>query len=455
VFGGTAVKLEDQLWTITRNDHPEDIHFTSSYTPIRDKDGSVVAELITSFDTTKRANAEAARLASDKRVRASEARLKAAVDLVGLALYAWDPTTGNHEWDYRLRAMWGVAPDAQIDEKLFMAGVHLQDRDRVTEAIARAVDPDGDGIYHIEYRVIGINNGVERWVSTYGQTVFEDRKPVWFIGAALDVTAQKHAQEELGRLNLELGRRVAERERSEDLLRTLQGEMFHAARLSAAGQMAAAMAHELIQPLSAIRISIGASTRLLAKVGGDFQLMRDAFDDAAGQIARAGKLVRRMRDFVGRGEAHKRLADVVTLIGDAQSLALLNSNSSGVEVECRLDPAASRVFVDPIQIEQVLVNLIRNAVEAMPTSRPRKLTLTTMLVDARTVAIAIGDSGPGLPPEVRDRVFEPFVSTKADGMGLGLWLCRSIVEAHGGRIACDSRMGEGTLCFFTLPTNTT
>lgn len=132
-----------------------------------------------------------------ERVRWSEARLKAAVDLVGLAPYAWDPVTNALEWDDRLRAMWGLQPGAPVNYEVFIAGLHPEDRPRVEAAIAACVDPAGDGIYAIEYRVIGADDGVERWVSTYGQTIFEDGRAVGFVGAALDVTASKQASQHL------------------------------------------------------------------------------------------------------------------------------------------------------------------------------------------------------------------------------------------------------------------
>jgi PAS domain S-box-containing protein len=140
-----------------------------------------------------------ARLRRDaaERMRRSEARLKAAVDLVGLAPYAWDPVTNALEWDDRLRAMWGLRPGAPVDYKVFLDGIHPEDRPRVEAAIAACADPDGNGIYAIEYRVIGADDGVERWVSTYGQTIFEDRRAVGFVGAALDITARKRASQRL------------------------------------------------------------------------------------------------------------------------------------------------------------------------------------------------------------------------------------------------------------------
>jgi two-component system sensor kinase FixL len=173
--------------------------------------------------------------------------------------------------------------------------------------------------------------------------------------------------------------------------------------------------------------------------------------EAGGQVKRSAEIIHRIRDFVARGETRKQLVAVSTLIQEGKALVLPDFKSAGIDVVCHLDKEAPYVFADAIQISQVLVNLIRNAVDAMVSSPRRRLTLTTLAVGPDMVAIGVGDSGPGLSEEVRDRLFQPFVSTKGSGMGLGLWLSRSIVEAHDGHLSCVSNSGEGTLCCFTLP----
>jgi two-component system sensor kinase FixL len=173
-------------------------------------------------------------------------------------------------------------------------------------------------------------------------------------------------------------------------------------------------------------------------------------DEAAEEVLRAGQIIRRLRDFVSRGETERRVESVVTMVEEASGLALTGAGAIGVRAGFRFDPDADRAFVDRIQIQQVLVNLMRNALEAMATSKRRELEVTTTLLDGETVEIAVADSGPGLAKEVANRLFEPFVSTKANGMGLGLSICRSIVEAHGGRLKGEPNLGGGTVFRFTL-----
>jgi PAS domain S-box-containing protein len=170
--------------------------------PIRDAGGrtSLVVLVVQDVDEQKRA---------EQALRESEARLSAASDLVGLSPYTWDPMTDALQWDDRLKEMWGLPPHAHVDMNIFRAGIHPHDRERVEAAIARSVDPAGDGVYHLEYRVIGIGDGVERWVSTYGQTFFRGDRAVWFVGAALDITERQRSEERL-RESEERFRRFAE-----------------------------------------------------------------------------------------------------------------------------------------------------------------------------------------------------------------------------------------------------
>ena len=216
--------------------------------------------------------------------------------------------------------------------------------------------------------------------------------------------------------------------------------------------MAAALAHELNQPLTAATNFVNAARRGLAR--GDphtIEVARQDMEEAVRQQLRAGQIIGRLRDFSGRGATERRIESVVTLVEEATAFALTGTGAHGVDVSFGFDPQASQAFVDRIQIQQVLVNLIRNALEAMAASKRRELVLTTALLEEESIEIAVGDSGPGLAKEIVDHLFEPFISTKRDGMGLGLSICRTIVEAHGGRIRVSENPGGGLIFRFTLP----
>ncbi|WP_114949111.1 sensor histidine kinase [Microvirga calopogonii] len=199
VFAGESVTFENHAWSYARGGEGdlEEAYFTTYCTPARDESGAVAGILTTAFETTQQVKAEAERQQAEQALRVSEAQLQAAVDLVGLSPYGWDPATGALEWDARLKALWGLPPDAHVDQDVWLSGIHPEDRLRVEAAVAECSDPAGDGVYHIEYRVIGIGDGVERWVSTHGRTTFKNGQPVGFVGAAMDITERKRAEQQL------------------------------------------------------------------------------------------------------------------------------------------------------------------------------------------------------------------------------------------------------------------
>ena len=216
--------------------------------------------------------------------------------------------------------------------------------------------------------------------------------------------------------------------------------------------MAGALAHELNQPLTAFTNLVNAGRRMMATNAADkADTVRNILGEAADQALRAGEIIRRQRDFVTRGETEMRIENLPELIREASDLASVGIGSYGVEVRLTFDPRAETVFVNRIQLKQVMFNLIRNAHEAMAQSEWRELTVFTSRVDRKSIEIAVADRGSGLPDRIVERLFEPFHTTKIDGMGLGLSICRTIVEAHRGHLEYAPNHGGGAVFRITLP----
>lgn len=246
-------------------------------------------------------------------------------------------------------------------------------------------------------------------------------------------------------------RDLTERQRTEAKLEELQSELIHVSRVSAMGTMASTLAHELNQPITAVANYVEGVRELLSNPdANDFPMIREALEDAAREAIRAGHIVRRLRDFVARGDLEKRLENLTTLINETAVLGLLGTSEKGITVEFDLDADASPVLVDKVQIQQVLINLMRNAVEAMSAMSERRLLVSSKRDAPGHARVSIEDTGSGIAPEIAGDLFTAFVSTKAEGMGLGLSICRTIVEANGGRIWAEPRSGGGTAFHFTL-----
>jgi two-component system sensor kinase FixL len=206
----------------------------------------------------------------------------------------------------------------------------------------------------------------------------------------------------------------------------------------------------LNQPLSAITSYLRGAATLLKAEQVDKDRVRDALDRSAVQALRAGDIIKRLREFVAKGETQHSLENAATLLEEAAALALVGAREQGVRVSLRCDRDLPEIVVDKIQVQQVALNLIRNAVESMETTSRRELTIGVARQNAFAL-FSVADSGTGIAPEIAQHLFQPFVTSKVNGMGVGLSICRTIIEAHGGRIAAHSNEGGGTVFEFTLP----
>jgi two-component system sensor kinase FixL len=247
-------------------------------------------------------------------------------------------------------------------------------------------------------------------------------------------------------------RDLTEHQQTQARLQELQSELVHVSRLSAMGEMASALAHELNQPLAAISNYMKGSRRLLAgSTDPNAPKIESAMDRAAEQALRAGQIIRRLRDFVARGESEKRVESLSKLIEEAGALGLAGAREQNVQLRFNLNPQADLVLADRVQIQQVLVNLFRNALEAMALSQRRELIATNSKVADDMIEIEVSDTGTGFQDDVLPNLFQTFFTTKETGMGVGLSISRSIIEAHGGRMWAENNAAGGATFRFTLP----
>ena len=254
-----------------------------------------------------------------------------------------------------------------------------------------------------------------------------------------------------GRFFTGLVRDLTVRQMTEARLQELQSELVHMSRLTTMGNMASALAHELNQPLSAIANYLKGCRRLIDQGETQSERLREAIDKAGDQALRAGDIIRRLRDFVAHGEADRRPESLTKLVEEASALALVGASEKGVRVRFDIDSSLGLVLADRVEIQQVMVNLIRNAVEAMDGAARRELTISTRARSSAWAEIAVADTGAGFSPQAKANLFKPFVTTKSDGMGVGLSISRTIIEAHGGDIWADENPGGGATFRFTLP----
>ena len=413
-------KFEAEDWRV-RKDGSEflaDVSITALY----HQDGNLRGFATVVSDITDRR-------ATEDALRSQESHLRSILSTVPDAMVVIDDRGQILSFSAAAERLFGYSEDQLLGANISVL-MPSPDRERHDGYIRRYLETG-------EKRIIGI-----------GRVVFGQRKDGSTFPMELSIG---EAVGEAHPLFTGFIRDLTERQKTEARLESLQSELIHVSRLSAIGTMASTLAHELNQPLTAVANYVEAIRDMLAAPDpDDMPMIREALDDTAKEALRAGHIVRRLRDFVARGEVEKTIEKLPALINEAAVLGLMGARERGVEPVFDLDPYASPVLVDRVQIQQVLINLIRNAVEAMAESPVRRLTVSSRPDQPGFVRVVVADTGAGVTPAVAEQLFTAFVSTKTDGMGLGLSICRTIVEANGGRIWMRPGAHGGSEFHFTL-----
>jgi two-component system, LuxR family, sensor kinase FixL len=358
-----------------------------------------------------------------------EDRMNLAAESENLAFWSINFETKESWMSDKGRAIFSFSPDEQLSRELFLSRVHPEDRDGVDEAIERARAESHT--FEIEYRLLR-PDGETRWLISRGRYVRNDRGGVHeLIGVAIDITEQVEADLEL---------------------RLQREEMTRMSRVSSMGELTASLAHELNQPLTAIASNAAAGRRLLAQGLPDLKEFEELLADVAMDARRAGDIIHGIHHFVRKGEGTRGPVSLNEIVQEV--LRLLHSDLLGREtaVETQLATNLPPVDADAVQLQQVLLNLLMNSLEAMQsTPAPkRRVIISTACEGNSSVAVSIRDYGNGLPADDVDKIFTHFYSTKPNGMGMGLTIVRSIVEAHGGKLQAEN-VDQGARFSFTLP----
>ncbi|QSA97848.1 sensor histidine kinase [Methylococcus sp. EFPC2] len=360
----------------------------------------------------------------------SEKRMSLAANAMGVGMWLWDIARDDIWASPQARALYGITESETIDFERFLRSVHPADRKTTRKAVENAL-ADGRE-FSVQYRVVP-HEGEVRWVSVHGQVESVTAgRPGAIAWVSIDVTDRKSAELE------------AEQHRN---------ELVRMARVGLLGQLSGSLAHELNQPLASILSNAQAAQRLLRQEPVDLEEIRDIFKDIVEEDQRAVEVIRRLRSLFNRGELQRQPLDMSEVAGVVLKLMHSDLLTRHVLLFEELAKGLPAVSADRVQLQQVLLNLIVNACESMAENHPddRRLMVRTGRGDGGEVMVEVVDAGKGLDSSVADRLFEPFFTTKSCGIGMGLAICRSIIEAHGGWITFTNNADRGATFRVSLP----
>ncbi len=373
--------------------------------------------------------ARGARLARE--LELSDKRLNLAADSADLGLWEWDLSKDEIWVTPTRRAQLGFPVSGKITFEDLISRWHADDRAKVRQAVRDAIENGKD--YEAEFRRV-LADGSVRWVAARGR-VYADKhgKPIHLLGVSLDITARKQAELEAARQRHDLA---------------------HLARVTTLGELSSSLAHELTHPLTAILSNAQAAQRFLDGDDADLNEVREILNDIVTEDQRAGEVIHRLRQLLRKGEPQKHCDDVDLndVVRDVLKLMRNNLINQDVTVDTELAQNLPAVTGDQVQLQQVLLNLVLNACEAIADcdSSERQLLIASKLEDD-AVRISVTDRGGGIPKQELEQVFERFFTTKKQGMGLGLSICRTIINAHQGKIWATNNAHRGATFHFSLP----
>jgi two-component system, LuxR family, sensor kinase FixL len=373
---------------------------------------------------------------AEESLKQTEARMAVAAASTDTGLWQYDVPKGHLWATEHCRSMFGLDANTSLTPKAFLGAVHPDDR-AVAISAMRAAASAAETARRIEFRV-NHPSGQLRWYLATANTEFDAHgEPIRVSGIFRDVTPRRKAEQEAEQL--------------EDALRATRRELARVSRQTTIGAMAASIAHEINQPLTAIVANANAGLRLLAR--GDSGEVQAALKRIVGDGLRVGQAVAGVRAIFAKDGRKKSSVSINELVREVLALAGGELESQRVSLQVELHRDLPRVTADRVQLQQVLLNLIMNAVEAMSSvaNRERSLLVKSELHGARDVLITVEDSGPGIDPNDMDRIFDAFFTTKSHGMGLGLSICKSIIESHGGRLWASTRNPHGSIFYVQLP----
>jgi two-component system sensor kinase FixL len=363
-------------------------------------------------------------------LREREAHLQSILDTVLDATVVIDPTGIMLSFNASAVRQFGYTPEEAIGQNVSMLMPNPY-RDQHDGYLARYLNTGEKRIIGVDRVVVGRRKDGSTFPMKLAVGEMRQGDLVYFTGFIRDLT---------------------EREESQAMLDQARSELARLARLNELGEMASTLAHELNQPLSAIANYVQGCRRMLDKIDEEHaNRMRGALDEAAKQALRAGDIIRHLREFVTRGETDKGPEDINRLVEEAGALALVGSRERGIKSVFDFGADSSMVVADRVQIQQVLINLMRNAMEAMRDSTNKELIIRTRHVSAEWLRVEVQDTGPGIADEIAPQLFQPFVTTKPNGMGIGLSISRRIIESHGGELTVGRNAAGGATFAFSLP----